>query len=123
MVLRNPLQRLHDLDRTSPQFHKQLIDFLRGNEYRDVIPNLRNEDLARFVEYLDSVSLQTAFPRPALRSNVGPRRNLQSRRPRVSGNPTRTREDMRHQGVAAQILYIFTFSSGYRPSVYPRTGV
>jgi len=76
MIPHNPLQRLRDLDRTSPQFHKQLIDFLRGSEYRDVIQSLQNEDLAWVVEYLDSVSLQTVFPHPALRSGVGSRQYL-----------------------------------------------
>ena len=56
MIPTNPLQPLHDLDRTSPQFHEQLNDFLRGDEYRNVLPGLQNEDLVWLVEYLDSVS-------------------------------------------------------------------
>jgi len=62
MIPHDPLQPLHDLDRASPQFHKQLIDFLRGNEYQDVVSGLQNESLAWLVEYLDNVSLQTIFP-------------------------------------------------------------
>jgi len=57
MVLHNPLRQLHDLDRASPQFHDQLSCFLRGNEYQNVFPNLKSEDLAWLVEYLDCVSL------------------------------------------------------------------
>ena len=58
MILHNPLQPLHDLDKTSPQFHQQLIDFLRGNEYQHAVPTLQTKDLAWLVEYLDNVSLR-----------------------------------------------------------------
>ena len=51
------LQQLHDLDRASPLFHKQISEFLRGKEYRDAVPNLKGEELTWLVEYLDSVSL------------------------------------------------------------------
>ena len=60
----NPLQTLRDLDRTSPHFHNQLIDLLRGNEYRDLIPNLEGKDLTRLVNYLDKVSLHNVPPIP-----------------------------------------------------------
>ena len=53
-----PLQSFRDLDRTSPQFHRQLSALLGGNEYRGVISSLEGEDLAWLVEYLDNVSLQ-----------------------------------------------------------------
>ena len=56
MIPSSHLKPLHDLDKTSPQFHNQLIDFLRGKEYRDVVPSLQSEDLAWLVEYLDVVS-------------------------------------------------------------------
>lgn len=58
------LQVLRDLDGTSPQFHKQLSDILRGDEYRNVIPDLQGDDPAWLVEYLDNVSLQPPFPTP-----------------------------------------------------------
>lgn len=58
------LQVLRDLDGTSPQFHKQLSDILRGDEYRNVIPDLQGDDPAWLVEYLDNVSLQQPFPTP-----------------------------------------------------------
>ena len=59
MIPSNPLQKLRDLDRTSPHFHNRLIDFLHGNEYRYVAPSVQGEDLAWLVDYLDSVSLHT----------------------------------------------------------------
>jgi len=57
MVLPHPLQQLHDLDKTSPQFHDQFTHFLRGDEYRNGVSNLQGEDLTWLVEYLDGVSL------------------------------------------------------------------
>ena len=83
MILHHSLQPLHDLDRTSPQFHEQLVDFLRGNEYRDVVPSLQGEDLAWLIEYLDSVSLQTTFFHSALSLGVAPRRYSRPRKPRI----------------------------------------
>ena len=65
MTLPTFLQQLHNLDRASPQFHKQISDFLRGKEYRNAVPSLQGEDLMWVVEYLDSVSLQAIFPRVA----------------------------------------------------------
>ena len=59
-----PLQTLRDLSRASPHFHSQLIDLLRGNEYRDVIPSLQGQDLAWLVDYLDNVSLHGVPPVP-----------------------------------------------------------
>ena len=58
MVTFDPLQPLHDLDRSSPQFHTKLSDLLHGQEYRNLILNLKSDHLARLVEYLDGVSLQ-----------------------------------------------------------------
>ena len=55
MVLSNPLQRLYDLDKTSPQFHQQLSDFLGGEEYGNPSSKLQSRDLASLAEYLDSV--------------------------------------------------------------------
>ena len=64
MVAFDPLQQLQDLDRSSPQFHDQLSDLLRGEEYRSSVLNLQGDDLAWLVEYLDSVSLQFILVRP-----------------------------------------------------------
>ena len=62
----SPLRRLHDLDRVSPQFHERLVDFLRGDDYRSAVQNLRNGDLVWLVEYLDNVSPQTISPHSEL---------------------------------------------------------
>ena len=66
----NLLQQLHDLYRTSPQFHKRFVDFLRGNDCQD-IPSLQNEDSTWLVEYLGGVSLQNTSLRSALNAGVG----------------------------------------------------
>ena len=57
----DPLQKLRDLDRASPHFHEQLIDFLRGDEYQKVLSKLRDADVRWFIEYLDSASPQLPF--------------------------------------------------------------
>lgn len=64
----NSLQqlKLYDLDKASPQFHQQLVDFLRGEEYRNLISKLQSEDLKPLSEYLDNVRYQTIFLRAAL---------------------------------------------------------
>jgi len=56
------LEQLRGFDRASPQFHKHLSNFLRGEGYRGTVRSLQGEDLAWLVEYLDSVSLQTISP-------------------------------------------------------------
>lgn len=61
MIPYNPIQQLHALDKTSPQFHEQLRDFLRGDVYRDALQSLQTEDLTSLVEYLSIVSLHTTF--------------------------------------------------------------
>lgn len=68
----DPLQNLRNLDRASPRFHNQLSDFLREDEYRAAIPNLRGEGLTWLVEYLDSVSLRPIFSHSAPNAGVGP---------------------------------------------------
>ncbi|KAF9647776.1 kinase-like protein [Thelephora ganbajun] len=55
MIPPGPLRQLHGLDRTSPQFRKQLSNLLRGDEYQNVVPGLQGEDLVWLVEYLNSV--------------------------------------------------------------------
>ena len=56
------LNQLHDFDKASPQFHKDLSNFLRSEGHRSAVPTLQGEYLAWLVEYLDSVSLQTVSP-------------------------------------------------------------
>ena len=85
MVPPNPLKQLHDLNRTLPQFHRQLSNFLHGDEYRNAIPNLQGEDLMWLVEYLDSVNSQTISPHSKLNNYLGSRRYSRLRKPRISG--------------------------------------
>ena len=61
MVPSELLRELRGLDKTSPRFHKQLADILHGDEYRNAIPNLEDEDVAWLVQYLDDVSHRTVF--------------------------------------------------------------
>lgn len=76
MVPPNHFQQLHNLDKGSPEFYKQLNDFLRGDEYRDALQDLQGEDLMWLVEYLGSVSLQIVSPKPVLSTGVGSHRYL-----------------------------------------------
>ena len=70
MIQLDPLQQLRYLDATSPQFHEQLSSCLRGSEFRGAVQNLQGEDLARLVEHLDAVCLQTTSPHSTL-NNIG----------------------------------------------------
>ena len=56
MTPSDTLRKLRDLDKASPRFHEQLVNFLRGDEYQNVLPKLRDEDGAWLIEYLDVVS-------------------------------------------------------------------
>ena len=114
MVLHNSLQPLRDLDDTSTQFHDQLIDFLSGNEYRDIVPSLRGGDLAWLVEYLDTVSLQAVSSGSVLSVGVGPLWYLQFHRCPISGITTRTQADLWCEGGAPEIVHSLGFSSGIR---------
>ena len=62
----NPLQRLHRLERSSPQFPNQLASILAGDEYRDYVSVLRGEGLVWLVDYLDGVRLDVTIPRSFL---------------------------------------------------------
>ena len=110
----DPLQSLRNLDRTSPHFHNQLIDLLRGNEYRDAIPSLEGEDLAWLVNHLDDVSLHNVSPHPTFTAGTDPLRHLRSQQCPISGATRRTEEGMRRQECAPQSLHAFRFSSGMR---------
>ena len=66
MAPHDPLQQLRELDSASPHFHEQLGGFLRGDAYRNALPNLPSESLASLIEYLHSVSLQITFLRAGL---------------------------------------------------------
>ena len=56
MVPHDPFEQLRNLDKTSPQFHEQLNNFLHGDVCQSVLSGLESEDLVWFVEYLDGVS-------------------------------------------------------------------
>lgn len=49
------LQKLHDLDKFSPDFGNQLCNLLHGEEYAQCLPNLEGDDLGWLVDYLDEV--------------------------------------------------------------------
>lgn len=63
MIPHNPLQELHDLDKTSTQFHAKLSNFIRGDVYQSALPSLQNETLTWLTEYLDVVSLRSTLHR------------------------------------------------------------
>ena len=94
MILGNPLRLLHDLDRTSPQFHKQLISFFGGKGHQDVVLCLQTEDLTWLGQYLDSVSLRPTSPSSTLNAGVGFYQYFRSCRPPVSGIAAQTRKGM-----------------------------
>ena len=94
-----PLQKLDNLDKTSPEFYQEISEFIRGKDYRDAVPNLKGEGLVWLVEYLDGVSLQIIFPRFAPNTGAGYRRHLRSCRSRLPV-PARTQKDLWRQGSA-----------------------
>ena len=49
------LKQLDRLDRSSSGFHDQVNNILYGEEYKQSVPNLRNNDLVWLVDYLDNV--------------------------------------------------------------------
>ena len=110
MAPSNPLQKLRDIDRTSPHFHHHLIDFLRGNEYQNIAPSLQGEDLTWLVDYLDNVGLHTVSPRSPFTSGIGPLRYHRFQRRPISGTTARTQKDMRRQGRSPEIVYALGLS-------------
>ena len=57
------LQRLHRLDRSSSDFHDQLHNVLRGEEYVQCEENLEGDDLVWLIDYLDKVRRHLALLR------------------------------------------------------------
>ena len=114
MNSRDPFQRLRDLDRTSPQFHKQLTNFFCGSVYQDALPYLRSKDLAWLVEYLNNVRLQVFFLHAALNSGIDSRRYFRSCNARVPGIPAPTQGGVWRKGSATEILHTFRASPGMR---------
>jgi hypothetical protein len=76
-------RQLRDLENTSPQFHEQLNEYFRGDEYQSLFPELQSEDLPSLAGYLDNVSLQAILLRAALTIGVGSRRHFRSCKPRI----------------------------------------
>jgi hypothetical protein len=66
VVSQTPLKPLDDLDKTSPQFHEQLSNFLSGTVYQNLVPSLQSEGLTWLVEYLDTVRLKITLLRAML---------------------------------------------------------
>ena len=63
MASQNLLQQLRHLDKSSSRFHDQLCNILYGKEYKQSVPNLRGDDLAELVDYLDAVRCCIALSR------------------------------------------------------------
>jgi hypothetical protein len=51
------VQQFEQLNRSSPQFPDQLTSLLYKKEYRECIPNLKDEEVVWLIEYLDDVCL------------------------------------------------------------------
>jgi hypothetical protein len=63
----NPLVQLRRLDRSSSEFHEQLNEVLRGEGYKQWVPNLDGDGLVGLVDYLDNVCHRTALVRSPLK--------------------------------------------------------
>ena len=109
MSTHNVLKQLHNLDRTSSQFHKRLSGLLRSERYRSAVPNLQGEDLAWLVDYLESVSIQTIPLKSAPDTVVGSGVYFKSCEPRLPGILARTQKHLRHQGGPTEISYASKF--------------
>jgi len=117
MTLPDPLQRLHDLDRSSPQFSSQLAELLDQKEYIKCLPDLHSENLVWLVEYLDRVSFPVTVAQSPLNATTGSYRHLRSHKSRLPEVTTRTRENMQHPSDITKIVHAFTVSPEYRPVV------
>lgn len=95
MIPDKPSPQLRTLDTTSPKFHEQLSDFLRGGECQDTFPRLQSEDLALLVEHLDSVSPQVIFLHSTSDPGVGSSRPPQSYKFLVPGILAKPHKHMR----------------------------
>ena len=49
----SPLSQLRNLDKSSSDFHDQVSNILHGEEYKQWVSNLQDNDLAGFVDHLD----------------------------------------------------------------------
>ena len=62
------LQQLHHINSSSPNFRDLLSNILYGEEYRQCVPNIAEEDLVWLVDYLDKVYHRITLPRSLLKS-------------------------------------------------------
>ena len=53
--MKNTIQTMLRLDRSSPQFPDQLSDFLARREFDESIESLKTNDILPIVKYLDKV--------------------------------------------------------------------
>ena len=67
MASLNSLGQLRHLDRSSPDFHDQLVNILYGEEYKQLVPFLAGEDLVWVVEYLDEARCHINHSRLSLK--------------------------------------------------------
>ena len=89
----NPLRRLHDLDKTSPEFPDILTNLLLTEGWINQAQNLPPKGLRELVEYLDEVWVLIAFSRSLLISIEGPRHS-RSHPPRFLSLFIRTPKDL-----------------------------
>jgi len=61
------LRQLHRLYRSLPDFHDQLKGILYGEEYKQCVLNLQDDDLVWLVDYLDKVRHRVTLPRSPLK--------------------------------------------------------
>ena len=60
------LQRLHQLDKSSPDFHDKLCNVLYGEEYTQCVLILQGDNLGWLVDYLDKVRRRVSPPNSLL---------------------------------------------------------
>lgn len=53
---------LRQLDKSSPDFFRQLDDVLQGEEHKQCVPDLKKDDLMWLVDFLDEVTFQELAP-------------------------------------------------------------
>lgn len=95
MIPLNPLQ-LHDLYRTSTDFHEQLSNFFRRSDHRGGFLNLLESGiLAWLIEYLDSLSFEIVMLHGVLNPSVGSHWYFQPFMSHIPEIVARIRKDLR----------------------------
>ena len=84
-TLRDTLQRLYRLGKDSPQFHQNLSDFLRGNEYQKFLSSPQREVSSGLAEYLNGVGLIIILLHNMLTIGTGSYGNSRSPKPCFPG--------------------------------------